>query len=117
MKWFATIALAAAISMIAEGADQQRILHVRAVPDSQLIHKIQPAYPPDAMDARIEGVVRIRLTIGTDGHVEDARLISGHRLLAPAALQAARQRVYKPFESEGKRIRVVTEVEIPFALP
>jgi TonB family protein len=116
MKWLATIALTAAISISAAGAEQ-RILHLRSVPDSQLVHKVQAAYPPDAMDARIEGVVRIRLTIGTDGRVEDARLISGHRLLAPAAMQAARQRVYKPFESEGKPIRVVTEVEIPFALP
>ena len=110
------IAIAAAISALAVGADQG-ILRLASVPDSQLIHKVQPAYPPDALDARIQGVVRIQLTIGKDGHVEQARLISGHRLLAPAALQAARQRVYTPFESKGQSVRVITEIEIPFALP
>lgn len=116
MKWIAAIALTTAISISAADADQ-RILYLRSVPDSQIVHNVQPAYPPDAMDARIQGVVRIKLTIGKDGHVENARLLSGHRLLAPAALQAVRQRIYKPFESKGQPIRVVTEVEFPFALP
>ncbi len=110
------MAIAAAASMLAAGADQA-ILHLRSAPDSELVHKVQPAYPPDALDAGIQGVVRIQLMIGKDGHVEQARLISGHPLLAPAALQAARQRIYQPFESKGQPIRVVTEVEIPFALP
>jgi protein TonB len=117
MKYLATIALAIAISVSAAAADQQRILNLRSVPDSQIVHNVLPAYPPDAMDARIQGVVRIKLMIGKDGHVESARLLSGHRLLAPAALQAARQRIYKPFESQGQPVRVVTEVEFPFALP
>ena len=109
--------LTAAVSIAVIAEPYSAVMHLRSVPDSQIVTKAQPVYPPDAADARIQGVVRIRILIGTNGHVQSAHLLSGNKLLAPAALQAVRQRVYKPFESQGKPVRVMTEVEIPFALP
>jgi TonB family protein len=50
-----------------------------------------PIYPPLARDARIMGDVDIRLLIRKDGSVASAELLSGHPMLAPAALASAKQ--------------------------
>jgi protein TonB len=108
---------AVAAIFILAAADPADFLRIQSVPESKILHRVQPVYPPDAIDAHIQGMVRIAITIGKDGRVERARLASGHPLLAPAALQAARQWTFEPFERDGKPIRVMTQVEMPFALP
>ena len=90
------------------------VLRIEAVPDSKIVRKVQPEYTAEAREAHIQGVVRVRVFIGTDGHVQEARLVSGHPLLAPAALQAARQWSFKPFEQDGKPARAVTNLEFSF---
>lgn len=111
MRILGAFMIAAALASAAEVR-----LRVDSVPDSKIVHRVQPAYPPDARDARIEGVVRVRVFVGKDGRVEDARIVSGHPLLSPAALHAAKQWTFKPFEHEGKPSRAVTELEFPFRL-
>jgi periplasmic protein TonB len=113
MKWISLAALFTALTFAAD----VHFLRMQSVPDEQIVHRDQPAYPPEALDHRIQGVVKISIRIGTDGRVEQAHLISGHPLLAPAAVQAARRWVFKPFESGGKPARVITQIEIPFTLP
>jgi len=44
-----------------------------------------PAYPPLANQARIEGVVRLRLVLDGQGKVERAEVLSGNPVLARAA--------------------------------
>lgn len=44
-----------------------------------------PSYPPLANQARIEGVVRLRLTLGQTGNVLSATVLSGNPVLARAA--------------------------------
>ena len=44
-----------------------------------------PTYTPLAAQAQIEGEVRIRLVLGSDGHVDRATVISGNKVLAGAA--------------------------------
>jgi protein TonB len=110
--------LAAAIALTATmlpAADT--LLRAGLVPESKIVLKVQPEYPPDAQDARIQGIVRVAVIVGKDGHVQDARLVSGHPLLAPAALQAVKKWVFDPFMRDGKPVRATAEVEVPFALP
>jgi protein TonB len=97
-------------------AAAETLLRVDSIPESKIVHKAQPEYPLDARDARIEGVVKVGVIIGKNGRVEEARLISGHPLLAPAALQAAKKWVFQPFERDGKPVRATAVLEIPFAL-
>ena len=52
-------------------------------------------YPPLGLSANITGEVVVRLGIRKDGSVESAVVISGHPLLAKAALESARQSLYK----------------------
>ncbi len=49
-----------------------------------------PKYPPIARQVRIEGIVRISFSLGTDGTVSDAQVLSGHPMLKAAALENVR---------------------------
>jgi TonB family protein len=81
-----------------------------------LIHKVTPVYPPEAKQARIQGVVSIAVTIAKDGTIQDMQLISGHPLLVPSAQEAVAQWVYKPTLLNGNPIEVVTQVDVNFTL-
>ena len=48
-------------------------------------------YPPLALSANITGEVVVRLGIRKDGNVESAVVVTGHPLLAKAALESAQQ--------------------------
>jgi len=77
---------------------------------------VPPKYPPLAAQARIQGVVRLKILVGTDGRVRDVQPVSGHPLLVPAAEEAVRQWVYKPTVLSGKPTEVERQVEVPFRL-
>lgn len=49
-----------------------------------------PKYPPLARTARISGDVKLELQLRQDGTVSSVRVISGHPLLAPAAIESAK---------------------------
>jgi protein TonB len=76
----------------------------------------QPTYPALAKQARIEGVVRLDVVIDQQGRVSDIKVISGHPLLIPAAMDFVKQREYVPTLLNGQPIAVVTEMSIPFKL-
>jgi protein TonB len=46
---------------------------------------------------RVSGTVFLTITIGKNGHVESARVISGHPMLRQAVLDAVRQWEYRPY--------------------
>jgi TonB family protein len=81
-----------------------------------LISQVRPAYPAQAKDARVQGKVRIGVLISPEGHIEDLALISGDPLLAPAATDAVRQWVYRPFLLNGQPVEVVSIVDVNFTL-
>jgi TonB family protein len=114
MQWMGALAVLATLSVL--WADDVKLLRVPSMPESKILHREQPAYPGDALDHHIQGVVKISVLIGANGRVENARLVSGHPLLTPAAMQAVRRWVFEPSEAEGHAVRVVTEVAIPFTL-
>ena len=76
----------------------------------------RPVYPELAKQARIEGVVRLDVVIDQQGRVSDIKVISGHPLLIPAAMDFVKQREYVPTLLNGQPIQVVTEMSIPFKL-
>jgi len=54
-----------------------------------------PIFPLWANVARIDGDVQIDLGIRQDGSVESATVVTGHRLLAQAALESAKQSQFR----------------------
>jgi len=111
-KFFASVA---ALGFTLCAASVQ-LVNLPSMPESKLVHKVSPAYPPDAASARVQGTVKLRVTISDNGHVIGVRPISGPSQLKPVAIQAVRRWVYEPTIVDGRAVRVVTEVNIPFAL-
>jgi TonB family protein len=81
-----------------------------------IVSKEAPVYPPLARLARIQGTVILKAVIGTNGDVGDIQLISGHPMLAPAAIDAVRQWKYEPYILNGTATEVETQIQVNFAL-
>jgi TonB family protein len=101
-----------------DGAKQRpdRIRVGGGVQARNLITQVDPIYPPLAMQARIQGVVRFTVVIGKDGRVSKIELVNGHPLLVAAASDAVHQWVYKPTLLNGEPVEVVTQVDVNFML-
>jgi TonB family protein len=82
-----------------------------------LSYRVDPAYPIEAQQKRIEGAVKLHQVIGADGSVQSVKLISGPPLLAPAALEAAKYWRYFPALLNGQPIETEQDIEIDFHLP
>jgi protein TonB len=81
-----------------------------------LIKKVQPTYPPLAKQARIQGHVLLQAEISKEGTIQNLQLISGHPMLAPAAIEAVKQWRYKPYLLNGEPVAVETQVDVIFSL-
>ncbi|HEX6505384.1 MAG TPA: TonB family protein [Terriglobales bacterium] len=97
-------------------ATPQRVRVSQGVSQGLLIKKIQPAYPPLARQARIQGQVLLQAEISKDGNIQNLRLISGHPMLAPAAIEAVKQWRYKPYYLNGEPVEVETQITVIFSL-
>jgi periplasmic protein TonB len=97
-------------------ATPQRVRVSQGVSSGLLIRKVQPAYPPLARQARIQGTVVLHAVIGKDGSIQNLTLVSGHPMLAPAAIEAVKQWKYKPYLLNGEPVEVDTEVQVNFTL-
>jgi periplasmic protein TonB len=94
----------------------QRVRVSQGVSTGLLVTKVPPQYPDDARQARIQGTVVLKALLDTNGDVEDLTLVSGHPLLAPAALEAVKQWKYKPYLLNGQPVKVETQITVNFQL-
>ncbi len=81
-----------------------------------LVREVKPIYPPLARQARIQGTVLLQAIIGKEGSIERLRLVSGHPMLAPAAIEAVKQWRYRPYTLNGEPVEVETEITVNFVL-
>jgi protein TonB len=82
----------------------------------KLVQQPRPVYPPLAKQARISGVVHLAAVISKDGTIQDLKVISGHPLLIPSALEAVKQWVYQPTQLNGEPVEVSTQIDVNFTL-
>ena len=97
-------------------ATPQRVRVSQGVSQGLIVRRVQPNYPPLARQARISGKVVLQAMISKDGNIENLQLISGHPMLAPAAIEAVKQWKYKPYLLNGEPVEVETQVEVNFTL-
>lgn len=88
----------------------------KGVQMAKLVKQVIPAYPPMARNARISGVVHLVGIIAKDGTIRNLQLISGHPLLAKAALDAVAQWIYKPTLLSGEAVEVICPIDVDFKL-
>jgi len=82
-----------------------------------LIYHADPIYPEIARQQKVEGTVKLRVTIGADGTIRSVMVISGPELLVDAARSAVRQWRYTPTLLDGKPVESEEYVSIVFQLP
>jgi protein TonB len=97
-------------------ATPQRVRVSSGVQSGLLVRKVQPTYPPLARQARIQGTVVLQAQISKTGDIENLTLVSGHPMLAPAAIEAVKQWKYKPYLLNGEPVEVETTVQVNFSL-
>ena len=83
---------------------------------ANILSRINPVYPPLAKQARISGTVKLEGIIARDGTVQQLKVLSGHPLLAPAALHAVKQWRYRPTHLNGDPVEVIAPIEVHFIL-
>jgi protein TonB len=84
--------------------------------EGSLIRKVTPTYPPLARAARIQGEVVLFAVIGKAGTIDNLRVVSGHPILVPAAIDAVRQWRYRPYILNSEPIEVETQITVNFVL-
>jgi periplasmic protein TonB len=94
----------------------QRVRISQGVTLGLILHKVEPAYPLLAKEARIQGNVVLRAIISKDGVIQDLQAVSGHPMLLPAAIEAVKQWRYRPYLLNGAPVEVETTITVIFAL-
>jgi len=120
MKWHFAASLISDFSLALAWAFPQESTSPRDVSSAQMadqiVKKIAPVYPAEARRARIQGTVVLKVEISKSGDVEQIQLVSGHPMLAPAAIDSVKQWKYKPYLLNGEPIDVETRVTVNFTL-
>ena len=80
------------------------------------VKNVNPAYPPDAQEAKIQGVVIIEARIERDGTVSRARVLKSIPMLDDAAVDAVRQWEFTPTYLNGVAVPVMMTVTVNFTL-
>ncbi|MGE0131402.1 MAG: energy transducer TonB [Blastocatellales bacterium] len=107
---------APAVKPAATPAQDQIVRLTSVLTQGRALRKVQPPYPAIARQARVQGSVQIQISISETGEVTEATLLSGHPLLRDAALQAARQWLFRPTELNGRPVRAVGVITFNFTL-
>jgi TonB family protein len=82
-----------------------------------VLERVDPDYPEEARQRRIEGPVVLKALVGSDGVVRELKVMSGDPLLAKAATDAVRQWRFEPHRVKGRPVEFETRITVNFALP
>ena len=75
-----------------------------------------PRYPKNALDAKIEGLVRVEGMVGTNGEIKNLKVIEGDKNLAAAAMDAISKWRFDPGKKDGKPIEEPVRINVVFRL-
>jgi TonB family protein len=87
-----------------------------SVQQAKLIRQARPVYPLEAKQAGISGVVRLAAKIAKDGTMAELKVLEGHPLLIPSALEAVRQWVYDTTLLNGEPVEIETTIDVNYTL-
>jgi periplasmic protein TonB len=89
----------------------------QGVAGGTLVHKVQPVYPAEARRMHLEGTVILEAIVTEQGQIENLKLVSGHPILAQAALAAVSQWRYSPYLLNGNPTQKQTRISVSFLAP
>jgi protein TonB len=84
----------------------------------EAVRKVDPAYPQDLMQGRVEGVVVLYAIIHSDGSVGEVRILEGFEArLDENARTALQQWRFHPGTKNGTPVDIEAVVRVPFRVP
>jgi protein TonB len=92
------------------------IVHVGHLDPAMLIHRVEPVFPPLALQTRREGTVELHAIIAADGSVISLQFLGGDPMFYSSALDAVRQWRYKPTSLNGHAVEVDTHITVIYKL-
>jgi TonB family protein len=102
----------------ASSAEPEKLVEFSpAAAEDGLLHRVEPEYPEDALQQKVQGAVVLEVQIGQDGGVEDAHVVSGPPQLAKASTDAVKQWRFQPRLVNGRPEPMQTRVTLNFKLP
>jgi len=104
----------APVAAPAVAAPEPKPARISQVSPGVLISKVNPQYPPAARAARVQGAVVMHAIIGTDGTIQQLRVISGNPLLVNAAMEAVKKWRYRPYLLDGIPVEGETDITVNF---
>ena len=87
-----------------------------SIQEPRKLRNVNPVYPPDAIQARVQGVVILECTISPTGKVVEVKPLRGIPLLTEAAIEAVKQWEYTPTMLNGVAVPVIMTVTVNFKL-
>ena len=81
-----------------------------------LIRRVEPVYPPLAIQIHREGRVELRAIIATDGTIRSLEIVSGDPIFYQSALEAVRQWHYKPTILNGQPVEIDTHITVIYTV-
>jgi protein TonB len=104
-------------AITAQKAAQQTLRISQGVSEGLILKRVQPIYPPQALQMHLEGVVELQASISKTGNITGVKQLSGQAMLGRAAMDAVRQWKYKPYYLNGEPIEIQTQITVNFKLP
>jgi len=101
------------VAAAAASADAPQTIRVSGgVMAGNLLTKVMPACPSEAIEQHVSCSAVLHVIIGADGRVMSAAAISGAEMVRSALIDAVKQWTYKPYQLNGNPVAVDTTVTI-----
>jgi len=94
-----------------------RVLKISRILNSEAKLLPKPNYPPIAKQIRVQGTVAVQVLIDETGKVVSAHALSGHPLLVPEAVRAAKGALFSPTIIGDQAVKVSGVITYNFLMP
>ena len=84
-----------------------------------ILRSMDPKYTPDAMRAKIQGVVELEAVVGVNGVITEIRVIKSLDRaygLDQEAIKTAKQWLFRPGRFQGNAVPVLVIIQMEFRL-
>jgi len=91
-------------------------IHIGTIELAQILHRVEPQFPPLARQIHREGRVELHAVIATDGSIQSLEVLSGDPLFYQSALAAVREWRYRPTYLSGQPVEVDTHITVIYTI-
>jgi protein TonB len=81
---------------------------------ARVIHRVAPAFPPEAKDRRMSGTVVVEAIVDKQGNAVGASAISGHKVFWESAVTAVKAFKFEPARLKGEPIEMKISIRFDY---